>query len=106
MFDVLNAVIHQGMMVVTGIVSHQTPSVVSTLRPFCVKAGSSAPYLLLFQFVKSAGCVVKFVVLQVILCCYKVLEMFAFGLLMPLIETNIVYCILKFCELGESVESD
>jgi hypothetical protein len=36
----------------------------------------------------------------------KVLEMFAFGLHMPLIERHIVYCILKFCELGESVGSD
>jgi hypothetical protein len=36
----------------------------------------------------------------------KVLEMFAFGWHMPLFERHIVYCMLKFCELGKSVGSD
>jgi hypothetical protein len=36
----------------------------------------------------------------------KVLEMFAFGLRVPLIEGHILYCMLKFCELDESVGSD
>jgi len=31
----------------------------------------------------------------------KVLEVLAFGLQMPLIERHILYCALKFCELGE-----
>jgi len=36
----------------------------------------------------------------------KLLEMFAIGLHMPLIERHIVYCMLKFWELGEPVGSD
>jgi len=36
----------------------------------------------------------------------KVLEMFAFGLHLPVIKRHILYCMSKFCELGESVISD
>jgi len=71
MLDVLNPVILQGTMVITGILFRRTPSVVSTLRPFCVRAGSATQCLLLFQFIQSAVCVVRFVVLQVILSCYN-----------------------------------
>lgn len=36
----------------------------------------------------------------------KSLEMFAFGLHMPLIERRFVYCMVKFCKLGKPVGSD
>jgi hypothetical protein len=70
MFNVLNPVILLGTMVITGILFHMALSVANTLRPFFVKASIAKQCLLLFQFVKGAVCVVKFIVLQLILCHY------------------------------------